>query len=98
MGALAPENASVVMFDSRTVDGSSPLSEVTICPSAPQSMIAGLRRCCVAACASIVESGGFGGGLFTGGFLTQRENPGRLLVVGNIAFQQLSGRPQTLVV
>ena len=78
IGALAPEKASVVMFDSRTVEGSRHDVVVTMCPSAPQSSNDGFV---VVRAAPINKglSGGSGGGFRSGGGLTQSENPGCLI-------------------
>ena len=85
IGALAPEKASVVMLDVLTVAGSRCLAEVTICPSAPQSIIAGLDLLRVDVLTSSDASGGFGGGCRSGGGLTQSENPGCQLAFGSTA-------------
>lgn len=69
IGALAPEKASVVMFDSRTVDGSRNFVVVTICPSAPQSNNDGLVVARVVVATRRVLSGGSGGGFHSGGDL-----------------------------
>ena len=73
MGALAPENASVVMFDGRIDVGSSWSVEVTMWPSAPHSIIDGVTLRVETFVKSLLcrstnfndrrgLSGGFGGG------------------------------------
>ena len=76
---MAPENAWVVMLDGRIDDGIRFFVEVTMWPSAPQSSIDGTLDVLVVEFMDMNVSGGCGGGLLSGGGLTQAKNFGSQL-------------------
>ena len=73
------------MLDGRIEDGIRFCFEVTMWPSAPQSSIEGVLGKLVDVFVEMHLSGGCGGGLLSGGGLTQAKNFGFQLVCGNIA-------------
>ena len=77
MGADAPEKASVTILDLLMLLGRSMSVELTMWPSAPQSMRVGVRRS--AAILVVMTSGGYGGGFRLGGVLALTENVDDLL-------------------